>query len=61
MYKVFRIYEDIGTICESSDDIVSSLNAAAIYLMDPDCIGIKIWRAATGEIILDYWREHDED
>lgn len=61
MYQVFRLYNDMGSICERSEDIISSLNAAAIYLMDPTCIGIKIWRTSNGEIILDYWRESNKD
>lgn len=58
MYKVFKIYDDMETICEDGgDDFCKVLNALAIYLADPSCIGVKVWRADNGEIIIDYWKD----
>ena len=48
----------MGTICEDGgSNFGKVLNAVAIYLEDPDCIGVKVWRTDNGAIILDYWKE----
>lgn len=64
MFKVFRVYSDLGSICEDGgSDFGKILLALNIYLQDPDCIGVKVWRKDNGAIILDYWKEeydHDE-
>lgn len=58
MFKVFRIYSDLGTICEDGgSDFGKVLTALSIYLEDPNCIGVKVWRKDNGAIILDYWKE----
>ena len=48
----------MGTICEDGgNDFGKVLTALSIYLEDPDCIGVKVWRTDNGAIILDYWKE----
>lgn len=58
MYKVLRIYDDLTTICEDGgDNFISILNALAIYLEDPMCVGVKVWRSEGGKLVVDYWKE----
>ena len=58
MYIVFRIYSDQGTICEDGgDNFINILNALAIYLEDPACIGVKVWQSESDKFIVDYWKE----
>lgn len=57
MYTIFRVYQDYSSIAETAPTVISALEASAIYLRDPDCICVKIWRKVSGTIILDYWKE----
>lgn len=60
MYTILRIYTDYTTMTEEASNISQALTASAIYLEDPNCIGIKIWDIHNGEIILDFWRDCNE-
>lgn len=55
-YQMITVYEECTSKSEGTDDITAALNAAAIYLSDPDCIAIKIYDNARGEWVMDYWR-----
>lgn len=57
MYTIMRHYTDNTTATERGDNISNILSACAIYLEDPDCINVKIWRNDSGDIIMNYWRE----
>lgn len=63
MYTIHTAYKDSTGFfvkVEHADSISSALSAAAIYLEDPSCFMVKIWKANgdnDGEFILNYWRE----
>ena len=57
MYTILRIYSDFVSATEKTDAIINAFSACAIYLEDPDCIGVKVWNTNSGEIIVDYWKE----
>lgn len=57
MFTILRVYSDCSTVTETTDNIIRALSACAIYLEDPDCISVKIWRTKDGTFILDYYRE----
>lgn len=41
---------------ESANTMREALTACAIYLEDPDCVNVKIWRRGhDGEVLFDYW------
>ena len=56
MFMIIRAYNDFTSSTEHANDIVSALNASAIYLEDPNCWMIKIIEVANGKVIMDYWR-----
>lgn len=56
MYQLIRAYNDLTSVTEHCDDIVSALNAAAIYLTDSECWRVMIVNIETGAIILNYSR-----
>ena len=61
MYIILRVYDDCSSATERAEQITGALSAAAIYLEDPSCVSVKIWRAANpNEIILDYYREEND-
>jgi len=60
MYTIHTGYEDSTGFfvkVEHADSISSALSAAAIYLEDPSCFTVKIWKTNDGKFIVDYWRE----
>ena len=59
MYMMIRAYDDCTCMTERSDNIVSLLEAAAIYLRDESCFSVKIWEELPENdtrIILNYYR-----
>ena len=54
-YSITTVYSDCMKV-EHSNDIVKTLNAAAIYLMDPDCCAITIFDFENKNDILNFER-----
>lgn len=54
-YSITTSFNDYMKV-EHTDDIVKALNAATIYLMDPDCHAVTIFEIQTQTKILDYER-----
>ena len=60
MYTIHAGYNDFSGLflkTELADSITSVLSAAAIYLEDPSCFMVKVWKTDDGKVIVDYWRE----
>lgn len=66
MFTIYRAYKastydtdgSISDMTEPANTMPAALTACAIYLEDPDCVNVKIWRRGPGgEILFDYWRE----
>lgn len=58
-YTLMTLYEPDSTKTEGTNDFIAALEAAAIYLRDPDCYMVKIWDNDTGDFLLDYWKHPD--
>lgn len=58
MYTIFLIYKDFSYTTHKAENFPDALSACATWLQDPTCECVKIWNTQTGEILLDYWREH---
>lgn len=56
VYQIIIVYEDHWIKTEHTDNIISALEAIAIYLRDPTCIIAKVWDEHEKEWIVDYWR-----
>lgn len=60
-YKAFNYETDgsITVITEPANTMPAALTACAIYLEDPECVNVKIWRRGgpSDEILFDYWQE----
>ena len=55
-YQIIIVYDDYGTKTEHTDNIISALEAIAIYLRDSTCIIAKVWDENEKEWIVNYWR-----
>ena len=65
MFTVYRAYKtstydtdgSISDITEPASTMPAALAACAIYLEDPDCVNVQIWRRGPdGEVLFDYWQ-----
>lgn len=65
MFTVYRAYKtptydtdcSVAVWTESAATMSAALTACAIYLEDPDCVNVKIWRRGPdGEMLFDYWQ-----
>lgn len=65
MFTIYRVYKEstydtdgtISTYKEHTNTISAALTACALYLEDPDCVHVEIWRHNPCERLFDYWRE----
>lgn len=55
-YQLIIVWNDLSSKSENTDDIVSALNAAAIYIMDSTCIGVSIYDWQEKKTTLDWHR-----
>ena len=56
MLQLIVAYTDCTSKTETTDSIILALNAARIYIEDPDCVAIKIWDDQKNKFILDWSR-----
>lgn len=55
-YHMVTAYDDFAAKDEHTDDIISALETAAIYLRDNTCWRVSIWDTVTETWVLDYCR-----
>ena len=55
-YQLITVYSDQVSKAEVTDDIISALQTAAIYLYDRNCEGVEIYDFVRGESVLNFWR-----
>lgn len=56
-YIMTTYYADNYHKTEGTNNFISLLNTAAIYLMDPACVGITVEDQMRNERVLTYWRD----
>lgn len=54
-YQLVTVYEDQCSKTEGSNDPIALLEAAAIYMRDPDCEAVEIYDFEKKCNILDFW------
>ena len=55
-YQIIRAYEDCACATEMSNDLISILNACAIYWEDPTCWSIEVYDNVTKTFIINLSR-----
>lgn len=55
-YQIITVYSDQTCKAEVTNDIVSALQTAAIYLYDRNCEAVEIYDFMRQEDVLNFWR-----